>query len=44
MRGNWIRKYQQAVQCGKVTEPDVKNTVSRETTMNKSCGKINVIN
>ena len=44
MRGNLIHKDQRAVQPGKVTESDVKNTLSKETAMSKSCGKINVIN
>jgi len=44
VRGNLIQKDQRAVQGGKVTEPYVKNPVSRETALSKSCGKINVIN
>jgi hypothetical protein len=44
VRGNLIHKDQRAVQPGKITESDVMNTMSRETAMSKSCGKINVIN
>jgi len=44
VKGNLIHGDQRAVQPGKVTGSDVMKTMSRDTAMSKSCGKINVIN
>lgn len=46
VKGNLIHKDQRAVQLYSttVTGSDVMYTMSRDTAMSKSCGKINVIN
>jgi hypothetical protein len=41
---NLIQGDQQVVQPGEVTESDIMNTLSRDTAMCKSCGKIHVKN